>query len=180
MPDWHFYNSEKAFRHATHDRAVTKRPLDVFKLKELREYAQDVELKVLLCIRDPKAMLTSFHKSVPDDYFYHADKQYFVPRNGPPVLTNPGLIQVHKALMKMHNSELDTEIIRYEDTLKRPYTPGKTPKSMSRALNGDRPMDTSRLEAWKDHMPRLKDQFSRFPELYDIMDEYGYEYEGLI
>lgn len=179
MPDWHFYDAEKRFNKAAHDKVVTKRPLDVLRFDEIKEYANEVDVKVLLCIRDPKSLLTSFHKSVPDDYFYHADKQYFVKKNGSATLSNPGLIPVHNAIMKMHNSDLDTEIVRYEDTLKRPYTPGKTPVKMSRALNGDRPIDTSRLEAWRDHMPRLKDQFSRFPKLYEIMDIYGYDIDSL-
>lgn len=179
MPDWHFYDRETPFRAATHDKVVTKRPMDVLRFRELRDYSKEVDLKVLLCIRDPKALLTSYHKSVPNDYFYHADKQYYVPKSGRPILRNPGLIPIHNAIMRLHESEIPTEIVRYEDTLKRPYVAGQAPEKMTRALNGDRPIDTSRLEAWRNHMPRLKDQFSRFPKLYKIMDIYGYDIDSL-
>jgi len=179
MPDWHFYDCEMPFDRAQHDKVVTKRPLDVMKFSDLQEYAENVDLKILLCIRDPKSMLTSYHKSVPGDYFYHADKQYFVPKAGRPSLTNPGLIPVHNAIMRLHQSDLNTEIVRYEDTLKRSYAPGQTPEKMARALNGDRPIDTSRIEAWKEHIPRLKNQFSQFPKLYEIMETYGYDIDGI-
>jgi len=177
MPDWHFYEQERTFSRAEHDKVVTKRPLDVFKFEAIREYAKSNDVRVLLCIRDPRSILTSFHKSVPDDYFVDADYQYFVTRNRK-TKTNPGLIAVHDAIMRMHNSELNTEIVRYEDTLKRPYTPGNTPPKMARALNGDRPIDASRLDAWRGHMDRLEDQFTRFPKLYDIMAEYGCDTDG--
>ncbi len=177
---WQFYDQERTFEAAdqSHRKVVTKRPLDVFKHQQLKRYAEQVDLRVLLCIRDPRSMLTSYHQSVPNDYFYHADHQYRVGRRDAR-LVNPGLLPVHHALMAIHGDpSIPSEIARYEDTLDRSYRPGSTPAGMARALNGDREMDRSRLDAWQDHWPRLVDQFTRYPELFYVMHEYGYSLEN--
>ncbi len=42
-------------------------------------------------------------------------------------------------------------------------------------LNGLRPIDLTRLSAWKKHKNRIVEQFTKFPELFDILIEQGYE-----
>jgi len=177
MPDWTFYDSERPFDAAEHDRVVTKRPLDVFRLEELRAYSRRHHVEVILCIRDVRSLLTSRHPSVPGDYFYHADAQYLVHGNGSATLSNPGLLATHYAIKAMHDSDLRTMVVRYEETLQRAYEPGGAPPDLAVALNGDREIDRSRIDGWRDHVPRLRDQFGRFPALYDVQRHYGYPCE---
>jgi hypothetical protein len=184
------------------DRIVTKRPLDVFLADALPMAARTRPVSVLACVRDPRALLTSRHVSVPGDYFYHADRQYFSPEGRVPTLTNPGLIPVHRAIRRLEMGDWGPRIsvsrVRYEDVLTDPESvqamlerdhglrfhtplasvqPGpETPGKLARALNGVRARDPSRIAAWRapDHSARLRDQFTRFPELHRIMAEYGY------
>jgi hypothetical protein len=176
---WKFFDEERTFSKAGNNNfVVTKRPLDVFKFEKIQKYSKKVDVEILLCIRDPRSMLTSFHKSVPDDYFIDADYQYLVTKSKSPSKTNPGLIPIYYAIDRFLNSNLKTKLIKYEDVvLNKKYTPGQTPENLRRALNGDRELDKSRISAWKQHLPRLKEQFSKFPKLYDIMEDYGYDLE---
>ena len=55
------------------------------------------------------------------------------------------------------------------------------------AMNGLRPLDTSRLQKWRrpEHRDRIIDQFTRFPELFDVVTGLGYEpnnswYDGFL
>lgn len=181
---WQFYDEERPFEAVGQGarKVVTKRPLDVFKHRALREYADRVNLLVLLCVRDPRSLLTSKHAAVPGDYFYHADAQYQI-GDGSARLINPGLLAVHDALMALHNDPaIKTEVVNYEDTLEEHYRPGSTPPALAAALNGDREIDRSRVDAWRDHWPRLVDQFTRYPRLFEVMRAYGYSlknFEGV-
>jgi hypothetical protein len=186
-------------------RIVTKRPLDVFRLDRLAEAARRRRVSVLLALRDPRGLLSSRHAAVPGDYFYHADRQYFVPPDGPPRLVNPGLLSVHDAIRRAEAAALPPGVtlsrLRFEDLLGDPgavgttlrarhglplarslagLSPANPPPSLARALNGARPLDPDRVGAWRapGHAARLSDQFRRFPKLFAVMADGGYTWEA--
>ena len=43
------------------------------------------------------------------------------------------------------------------------------------ALNGFRRVDPGRMDSWKNHLPRVKEQLARHPEMADMLIELGYE-----
>jgi len=45
--------------------------------------------------------------------------------------------------------------------------------NMRKAINGLRPVD--RGHDWREHKERIRDQFTRFPQMFDILIEMGYE-----
>ena len=101
------------------DDYVTKRPLDIFDIDNI--LAANVLRKRVFCIiliRDIRSIVTSFHKSVPNDYFIGFDHQYFV-GDGAASYTNPGILQIHGAIAHTwQRRDLAKIILRYEDVLK--------------------------------------------------------------
>jgi hypothetical protein len=180
---------------------ITKRPLDIFCLDSIQaDNKYDKNLYLLICIRDIRSLVTSFHKSVPDDYFIGYDYQYFISRDGQFSYTNPGIIATHNAILNALQSQYFQKkiLIKYEDMLKNPkdlqdllakeigfeykdnfenFYKKSIPPELLGPLNTVRPIDTTRIESWKNtkHFQRIKSQFTRCPDLFDILIQYGYE-----
>ncbi|MCG8324430.1 MAG: sulfotransferase, partial [Thiotrichales bacterium] len=58
---------------------ITKRPKDIFSIGDaVNNNNHDKYISLIILIRDIRAILTSKHKSVPDDYFIGFDHSYFV------------------------------------------------------------------------------------------------------
>jgi len=151
---------------------ITKRPLDIF--RDLPGFER------IVMVRDPRSVITSEHWNHRGHYFVSADAC----REG-----TPGLLEQHRAMR-----ELDGERVFYEELTQDPdslqsrlgerfgfeyegvfsdHPHGSIPSSLSKALNGVRPIDSG--HDWRDHPERIADQFTRFPELFDVLVELGYE-----
>jgi hypothetical protein len=184
---------------ASPDDYVTKRPLDVFDVDNI--LAANVFKKKVYCIiliRDLRSIVTSFHQSVPNDYFIGFDRQYFV-KDGQATYANPGILQIHQAIARTwRRRDLAKAILRYEDILKdmenvqrqlgaaigfeyqgsfADFHKHETPLRLERALNARRAPDADNIEAWRAprHRARIKDQFTRCPQLFGLLKHYGYE-----
>lgn len=184
---------------ASPDDYVTKRPLDIFNVDDI--LAANVFRKRVFCIiliRDIRSIVTSFHQSVPDDYFIGFDHQYFI-NDGRASFTNPGILQIHAAIAKTwQRRDLVKIILRYEDILKdmdnvqaqlgkaigftyegsfADFHKHETPAGLERALNRRRAPDAENTAAWRAprHRQRIRDQFTRCPQLFDLLKHYGYE-----
>jgi hypothetical protein len=181
----------------------TKRPNDVFDAQNFG--AANVRSKrtdLILSIRDPRDILTSRHANVPDDYFSSADFTYFVPGNEPPSKRAPGLMQIYNGIGAA--SQLSQSrggkvfLLRYEDLVANPvdiqnniaaaldlkfqdsftdFHKAHIPANLIFALNGVRPVDTNGTAKWRlpEHRDRIIDQFTRFPQLHQMLFQMGYE-----
>lgn len=179
---------------------ITKSPLDIFRLDSITRanvFAKKVILLIL--IRDIRSILTSYHKAVPDDYFIAYDLQYSPDYEGNLTYKNPGIIPTANAIKKaIKNKHFESIVIRYEDLVKNPaeqeiklknklglnfkdhfenFYRHHIPEKLTRQLNNPRPLDKSRLNAWKlaEHSQRIRSQFTRCPDLFKLLIEYGYE-----
>jgi len=184
---------------ASPDDYVTKRPLDIFDVDKI--LAANLFHKRVFCIiliRDIRSIVTSFHQSVPDDYFIGFDHQYFI-NEGKASFTNPGVLQIHAAIVKTwQRRELAKIILRYEDILKdtenvqaqlgksvgftyrgafADFHKHDTPVGLERALNRRRAPDVENTAAWRAprHRQRIREQFIHCPQLFDLLKYYGYE-----
>lgn len=143
--------------------------------------------KPVIMVRDPRAVLTSM-------WF---DEGYFVGgdfcKNG----KDHGLIKNYKVMRGQYS---DINIFRYEHLILRPdqfqdhlgqywgldyidefstwprFPEEKMQNVKSvwrRKMNGVREIDSG--HDWRDHMPRIREQFDYFPELHDMVIGLGYE-----
>lgn len=181
---------------------ATKRPLDIFDIpKILKINAGRKKVDLIISLRDPRDILTSFHKSVPDDYFVSADFCYFAPEGRVPTKTAPGILQTQHAIATIAMSGLFPQgvfLLKYEDLIDNPelvknklaeglnlrfegkfsdFHKQAIPQDLQRALNGVRPVERTAAPKWQkpEHRERIIDQFTRFPELHDVLIALGYE-----
>jgi len=191
VSNYQFYDDEKrALSVPDNCDQITKRPLDIFDYGKIKS---DRECSFLITMRDPRDILTSVHTSVPDDYFCDYDKQYMVTANKIEKSV-VGLIPFYEQINKVG----EALIIKYEDIICYPdqlqivlcklfkfnYTGDfedwghkkvEIPDKLIKALNGIRPIDDKGIGRWRDHPERIKDQFAKCPQLFEIVKEFGYE-----
>lgn len=183
----------------THRTMITKRPLDLFEVKDLAATLGRIRsLRVVVMIRDPRALVSSIHQSVPNQYFQGFDYQFFVSRAGVKSYTSPGVMDVFREIQAIgDDAGIDYKIVRYEDLVKDPRAVQQSlfpwlgleakanfadfhrqaiPDSLQRALNGVRPVDEARALRWlkPEALVRVKHQLALCPELEDIVREFGY------
>ena len=158
---------------------LTKKPPDTNRIEPV--FPQDDELFVVSMLRDPRAVITSRHAHKPDVYFSSFHRW----------LRHAQAIERWRDHPRWH-------LVRYEELLRDPQREqerllqrfpflqtkarfadyphaaqiGDTPAA---SLGGVRPFDTSRIDGWREHLPRVKGQVRQFPELIDAVKRFGYE-----
>lgn len=181
----------------------TTRPLDIFVLDEIfAANARGKRIDLVLTLRDPRDILVSRHAGAPGDYLYSADASYLPEDGRPRGRLVPGLIDVHRACVAALGSGLFPQgvfLLKYEHLVADPdriqglmgeglglgFDGGRfsdvdgtdVPEALAAPLNGARRIDGAGVGTWRlpEHRERIRDQFTRFPELFDIVEGLGYE-----
>ncbi|MGM0631790.1 MAG: sulfotransferase domain-containing protein [Pseudomonadota bacterium] len=138
-------------------------------------------LYVLAMVRDPRAVIASRHAARPGMYFCN----FPVWKKSVDTIRELG----------SHNRVM---VIRYEDLVRDPgcvqeklegfaaflkrihdfqeyHRVSEPSREALDAMNGVRPLDESRLDGWREHLPRIKQQVLRFPALSEELVRLGYE-----
>lgn len=158
---------------------VTKLPADVERVQDVRRWyaTHPGKLRVVLTTRDPRAVLTSRHAGYPPE------RGYYVP---------PARWRAVDRLVQRLQDDADVTIVRYEDLvsapddvaarlagavgcqLARPFSTYHLPlqdapldRMTVGALNGLRPVESSRRDGWRrlEHRARLREVLTQLPEL---------------
>ena len=158
-------------------------------------------MDLIVTLRDPRDILTSIHKRVPDDYFYDADFCYYLYGKNGPEKSLPGFLLTHYAIVDALKSGIFPQgvfLLRYEHLIDNPdriqdllgealnleftgrfadFHQGEISKAHQQAMNGARPVTRDRVQKWRapEHRDRIRDQFTRFPLLHDVVIDLGYE-----
>lgn len=181
---------------------ISKRPLDIFTIDETyKANTYNKTIDTIVLVRDIRSIITSVHKSVPDDYFIGYDFQYHVPTEGGEAQrTNPGVIPTFQAIGNFVSSKLPGNkiVLRYEDVVINTavlqeqvgnqlnlkfnrqfdeFHKADIPPALADPMNGIAPLDSSRISKWKnpEHRERIKQQFTECPQLFDILKFLQYE-----
>jgi hypothetical protein len=179
---------------------ISKSPLDLFKLEQVaRANTLGKDILLLITIRDIRSIITSYNAAVPDDYFIAYDHCYSPDYKGNTPYNGPGIIRTAHAIGNaVQSKHFQSIIVRYEDLICSPraeqdriqhkagmsfsgrfedFHKGTLPEGLTRQLNGQRPLDKTRLDAWRrdEHAQRIRSQFTRCPALFDLLIAYGYE-----
>lgn len=174
---------------------ITKRPLDIF---DVNDYSGFRRLCVLIIIRDPRDIITSRHAAVDDDYFIGADYVYHIGKNNQKFKVSKGsMLSTFSQIKNLANMK-NTSLLKYEELVERPENVKtwfervwglkfKRPLesfhlskelSLLSPLNGVRSPETTRIGKWKrdpDDRQRVIQQFQEFPEMHQILFQFGYE-----
>jgi len=158
---------------------LTKKPPDTTRMR--KAFLADDELFVIAMMRDPRAAVSSRHPIKPGVYFSSFRRW-----------------QKYADAIEAMSGHPRFLVIRYEDLLTDPdgvqsileerfdfltakgrfahYPDGVEVSELTRgSLNGVRPFDPSRVNSWREHLPRVKGQLAIYPELAEILIRLGYE-----
>jgi hypothetical protein len=186
-----------AARHAlrNHSYLITKDPGDVFFLDEIRAFysTRPADVRFILTVRDPRAVLASKIEGFPTDqpggyyesparwraYYEHVryaqqfDDVLTVEYND--LIWQP--VEQQRRLTDFIDWDVHMPFDQYH-TAASPEFRGGTSLVVS-PLNGMRPLDPTRLEAWRreEHRERIHQVLQEVPELPEYLIELGYEYD---
>jgi hypothetical protein len=178
---------------------LTKRPLDVFRIAELRRVnAERKDLRLVITVRDPRSLVSSIHERAPMQWFQGFDHSFLVAPDGLS-FCNPGVLSMHRASSDACRSGLPTIVCRYEELVADPkrvqtrlaeftgfdmrhefaeFHSSPIPEQLQPQLNGVRSIDQNRLFPWAADTAvaeRVVRQFRLSPQLFDVMEAWGYE-----
>jgi hypothetical protein len=173
-----------AFRN--HPFMVTKAPQDIFCVDEVRAFyaSRAVDPKFVVTIRDPRSVLTSVHvipSQSPDGYF-----------------VEPKRWLAYYQHVRYAQQFGDVQTVEYNDLIARPadiqarltefigwrvhlpfeqFHSEASPRFDQRGLNGLRPLESSRVDAWRQecHRERICRILRELPDLPEYLIEMGYE-----
>lgn len=165
-----------------HPIVISKKPDDVFKVDEIRDYYRGLQTNVrfVLSVRDPRAVLTSIHVSktgycVPPVKWRAVDEhiRYQRPQPDVTIVEYRDLVDrpdhVQQQLAAFTGCEIRARFDQFHAAVPSHFD--------TRALNGVRPVDRRSLDKWRapEHAARLRELLRELPELPERLIEMGYE-----
>ena len=158
---------------------LTKKPPDTIRIG--RAFLADPNLHVVSMIRDPRAVASSMHPDKPGIYFSGFRRWLEYVKVIEAFSGHPRWITIRYEDLLV---QPDTVQARVEDAFPflarqrsfSDYPDGAdVPPTASLSLGGARPMDPGRIAGWRLHLPRVKDQLARYPEVAEKIIALGYE-----
>lgn len=158
---------------------LSKKPPDTLRLATV--FRRDPRLVVIAMLRDPRAVVTSRHQSRSDVYF----SSFMRWRAHWQALRE---LDPHPRLLTVRYEDLVQDPDRVQDRIsawlpqlarRRPFSEYPEGVSVSErasmSLNGARPFDPSRIDAWRQHLPRVRGQVEEHPDFLAALVDAGYE-----
>lgn len=157
----------------------TKKPSDIEFAARAMKARQS--LWIVCMIRDPRDIVVSRHRNVPDKYY--ANLGIVLGR-----MKHLRRVQEHKRFAGVKYEDLVSDPDRTQTHLKLRFpflrqtahfsefhSIAMPTESSVAALNGVRPISTTSIGRWRKHLPRIRAQVDRYPEIVDVLVELGYE-----
>ena len=164
---------------------ITKRPDDIFWIDEIREFYTQLgtrtRARFVICVRDPRAVLTSRHETDKSVYWVSIDRwraiynhyQYLAGADDVCVVEFKDLVSrisdVQQRLTKLMEWKVSANFDEFHQRVPEDF--------QTVALNGVRTLDPNTLERWArpEHAERMRYLLREMPELPARLIEMGYE-----
>lgn len=191
----HEKRADRAHQEDPESSKITKRPTDMADYRDLSRHIQGVEFVV--CVRDPRSILVSGHDHAPGQYKISWDHALKTHKDRGVIGKAPGLVERHhKARALVETRPIPTVEVYYEDLVRYPdavqaelgqalrlkyqgdfrdFINHDIPERLALQMNGVRPVETSRIQSWRQHPERIRQQFRECPQLFEIVRYWGYE-----
>lgn len=158
---------------------LSKKPPDTTRIERI--FLADEQLFLIAMLRDPRAVMTSKHPSRPDVYFsdYHRWLEY---------VNALAAFHDHHRFLLVRYEDLITDPTREQARISTQFPflePARSfaqfpkgadiPPSAQPSLGGARGFEVSRIDGWREHLPRVKGQLLDHPDLPHMLIETGYE-----
>jgi len=163
------------------DLYISKKPSDVTHIQ--RVFLADPELYLIYMLRDPRSVITSIHPSKPDLYFCSFERWQRYEQAAHQLKSHARFLQIRYEDLVQESDRTQQLINERFGFLQQQYlfsefeqhSTASEPAVIS--LTGLRPVSDQQIKSWHSHLPRLKFQLDKYPELADRLVEYGYEKE---
>ena len=157
----------------------TKQPNDIKQLQHI--FHRDPQLYVIYMGRDPRAVITSKHRENPGQYFCNyrvwrecdsAARRYaghprFLQLRYEDLVSDPDAVQAninrHYAFLQQRHLFSDYHLYAQPSA------------ASQQAMNGLREVNRASLDKWRQHLPRIAQQYRRHPTLAGDLARLGYE-----
>ena len=157
----------------------SKQPSDIKCIERI--FKLDERLFVICLMRDPRAVITSIHKSMPGIYFCNFRIWKICDDSLRRLCRHPRFF-----LIRYENLVNKADAVQQQLMEKFPFLEKKhsfsgyerfaRPSSKSiKAMNGLRGVSSDRIQGWEKHLRRIKSQLEKHPEMVDILIQYSYE-----
>jgi hypothetical protein len=171
---------------SNHSYLITKAPWDLFYLDEIRKlYAERrADVRFIVTVRDPRAVLTSVHATItggPDGYFLNPPNWLTYYEHVRYAQRFDDVLTVEYQDMVCNPAEVQrrlTEFVGWHVHLPfDQYLTAIPPNFKQVNLNGLRPLDPTRLDAWRQgkHRERIRRVLREVTDLPEYLVEMGYE-----
>lgn len=165
-----------------HPVLITKRPDDVFRIGEVRDYyrGRRTEVRFVVSVRDPRAVLTSIFVDKPG-YLVSSEKWRAVHEHVRYARQFPDVTVVEYRRVVEMPEAVQTELAAFtgcEIATRFDQFHASVPANFdTRALNGVRPLDRRSFDKWRHpkHRARIQQVLAEIPELPQRLIEMGYE-----
>lgn len=158
---------------------ITKHPGELAPLRHL--LVADTQLYALHIYRDPRSVVCSVHSKAPGSYATNFASWKKQQRYAQMLRGHPRFFEVRYEQLIADPDGVQSEVARFFPFLEQTglfssYQQRAQPSvGAVQALNGFRTVDKSRLEPWRQHASRVKEQLTRHPEMAEWLIELGYE-----
>ncbi len=162
-----------------HEIYVSKKPADVKRIGPLLR--ADPDLYVVAVHRDPRAVITSVLEAASSRYWMHFDNWARCIRAARALDGHPRFLDVRYERLATEPDAVQAEIAARFAFLRRAHAfsefdrHARPSHAASLALGGVRAVDAQSVERWREHLPRVKAELQRHPEMTRMLIELGYE-----
>jgi len=157
----------------------TKQPNDIKQIGHI--FPRDEQLHIIYLGRDPRAVITSKHRENPDQYFCNYRVWKECDQAAERYLGHPRFLQLRYEDLVTSADQVQEQIARHfpfvgQRHLFSEYHEFAVPSEASeRAMNGLRAVNRDSLEKWRGHLPRIAEQYQRYPALAEDLIRLEYE-----
>lgn len=161
---------------------ISKQPNDIRQLQHI--FGRDDNLHVIYLVRDPRAVITSQHTARPGEYFCNYRIWRACERAAAALSGHPRFIFLKYEDLVAVPDKTQERIEQQFPFLQRihafsQYQEFAAPAvAAEAAMSGLRAVGTGSLHKWRQHLPRVAEQYQRYPEMADELIRLGYETNG--
>lgn len=157
----------------------SKQPSDIKYIETV--FRNDPDLFVIFMIRDPRSVVASIHTSHAAGYFCNFRVWQECAEHARRLVGHPRFLQIRYEDLMQDPDSIQARIEERFPFLrkKHPFSGYQQFARPSRealsAMSGLRAISPERITGWHAHLPRIKEQISRYPRFVAALIDYGYE-----
>ena len=164
---------------ASGDLYISKQPNDIKQLQHI--FHRDPQLYVIYMCRDPRAVITSTHREHPGQYFCNYRVWRECDRAAQRYCGHPRFLQLRYEDLVSDPDAIQREIsghfgfLRQQHPFSDYHLLAQPSQASRQAMNGLRAVSRDSLDKWREHLPRVAEQYRRHPTLAGDLQRLGYE-----